>query len=83
MSAEAARLREMLIGLIEPLIDQPDEARVEAEDKGHTVVVRVCVQPRDMGKVIGRGGVRAQAIRKLMKAYGNTIRRRVIVDIAD
>ncbi len=50
------------------LADKPDEIVVEAQDKGHETVYTMYVAPEDMGRLIGKGGRIAKAIRTVVKA---------------
>jgi predicted RNA-binding protein YlqC (UPF0109 family) len=77
-------LRELLEYLVRSLVDRPDEVEVEefTEDDG-TVVLELSVGEDDYGKVIGRGGRTAQAIRTVVKAAGARDERRVLVDIVE
>ena len=63
-------MREILEYLARELVDQPDEVRVEEAEDDRGVVLTLHVAPDDMGKVIGRGGRTARAIRTVMKAAG-------------
>ena len=77
-------MRELLEQLVRALVDQPDQVRIEefTEDDG-TVVFELSVAPEDYGKVIGRGGRTAQAIRAVIKAAGVRREKRVLVDIVE
>jgi hypothetical protein len=77
-------VRELLVYLVRSLVDRPDEVEVEefTEDDG-TVVLELSVGEDDYGKVIGRGGRTAQAIRTVVKAAGARDERRVLVDIVE
>lgn len=50
------------------LASNPDEVVVEAKDKGHEVVYTLYVASDDMGRLIGKGGKIAKAIRTVVKA---------------
>jgi predicted RNA-binding protein YlqC (UPF0109 family) len=50
------------------LADNPDQVLVEAEDRGHETVYTLYVAPEDMGRLIGKGGRIAKAIRTVVKA---------------
>ena len=63
------------------LVVNPDAVSVKEIDRGNTIVLELSVDPEDMGKVIGKGGKRAQAIRTIMKAKYLRTGKRVIVDI--
>ena len=77
-------MRELLEYLVRSLVDRPDEVEIEefTEDDG-TVVFELSVADDDYGKVIGRGGRTAQAIRTVVKAAGARDERRVLVDIVE
>lgn len=66
------------------LVDVPDAVEVEefVEDDG-TVVLELSVDGEDYGKVIGRGGRTAHALRTIVKASAVPSGRRVLVDIVD
>ena len=77
-------MRELLVYLARQLVDEPDEVEVEAydEDDG-TLVLELSVGADDYGKVIGRGGRTAQALRSVVKAAAVKDNRRVLVDIVE
>jgi predicted RNA-binding protein YlqC (UPF0109 family) len=75
---------ELLSYLVRGLVDKPDEVSVEQfeEDDG-TIVLELSVAQEDYGKVIGRGGRTAQALRTVIRAAAVRDKHRVIVDIVD
>ncbi len=77
-------MRELLEHLVRALVDRPDQVKIEefTEDDG-TVVFELSVAQEDYGKVIGRGGRTAQAIRTVVKAAGVRSEKRVLVDIVE
>ncbi|HEX4805114.1 MAG TPA: KH domain-containing protein [Conexibacter sp.] len=77
-------MRELLEYLARELVDEPDEVSVEEfeEDDG-TLVLELSVADDDYGKVIGRGGRTANALRLVVKAAAVKEDRRVLVDIVD
>jgi uncharacterized protein len=77
-------VRELLVYLAQQLVDEPDKVEVEQfeEDDG-TLVLELSVADDDYGKVIGRGGRTAQALRTLVKAAAVKDNRRVLVDIVE
>ncbi|MGZ8648130.1 MAG: KH domain-containing protein [Solirubrobacteraceae bacterium] len=77
-------MRELLVYLARQLVDEPEKVSVEAfeEDDG-TLVLELSVGDDDYGKVIGRGGRTAQALRTLVKAAAVKDNRRVLVDIVE
>ena len=76
--------RQLLEYLAQGLVDEPDEVSVEQfeEDDG-TIVLELCVAPDDYGRVIGRGGRTAHALRTVVKAAATGEGCHVLVDIVD
>ena len=75
---------ELLAYLARALVDEPDKVAVERfDEEDGTVVLELAVADDDYGKVIGRGGRTAQALRTLVKAAAVKEQRRVLVDIVD
>ena len=62
-------------------MDNPDEVTVTEREDGRTLVLEVRVAESDMGKVIGKQGRIAKAIRSVVKAAAAKEERRVVVDI--
>ena len=77
-------MRDLLEYLARALVDDPEAVCVEQfdEDDG-TVVLELSVGEDDYGKVIGRGGRTANALRTVVKAAAVREHRRVLVDIVD
>lgn len=76
-------LQELLKTLASALVEAPDEVTVTPRTDGGTLVLELRVAPQDMGRVIGKGGRRAQAIRSIIKAKASRCNCRVAVDIID
>ncbi|CAA9485306.1 MAG: KH domain RNA binding protein YlqC [uncultured Solirubrobacteraceae bacterium] len=77
-------MRELLEYLAKALVERPDQVAVEQfeEDDG-TVVLELAVGEDDYGRIIGRGGRTANALRTVVKAAAVKENRRVLVDIVD
>ncbi len=77
-------MRELLQYLAGALVDDPAAVRVEQfeEDDG-TIVLELSVAQEDYGKVIGRGGRTAAALRAVVRAASVRESRRVLVDIVE
>jgi predicted RNA-binding protein YlqC (UPF0109 family) len=76
-------LAELLTYLAQRLVDDPDAVRVEEEEHDDALVLRLHVAKEDVGKVIGRQGRIARALRAIVRAGGARQRRRLILEIAD
>jgi predicted RNA-binding protein YlqC (UPF0109 family) len=73
-------LEDALDHLVRGIVDHPDEVQVDLRDLRRGQVLEVRVHPDDLGKVIGRGGRTARALRTVMTALGG---RGVRVDLVD
>lgn len=65
------------------LVDNPDEVRLRTYERDQQTVIELEVAPADLGKVIGRQGRTARAIRTLLAAANAKSRRRYSLDIVD
>ena len=76
--------RRLLEYLAEGLVDEPDEVSVEQfEGDDGTIVLELSVAADDFGRVIGRGGRTAHALRSVVKAAATGAGCHVLVDIVD
>jgi predicted RNA-binding protein YlqC (UPF0109 family) len=69
--------------LARQLVDDPEAVSVEEVERDGDLVIRLYVAEEDRGKVIGRRGRMAQALRTLVRAAGARSNRRVLLEIAD
>jgi uncharacterized protein len=76
-------MSELLAYLARELVDDPAAVRVEEEDREDALVLVLHVAPEDVGKVIGRQGRIARALRTLVRASSARDGHRVLVEIAD
>ena len=67
-------MSELLTSMATSLVNNPDEVSVKKTERGNTVVFELSVAPDDMGKIIGKNGKRAQAIRAVQAANAEGIR---------
>ena len=74
-------MKQLLIDIVKPIVDNPDEVVVVERTSGDMTVLELTVAKSDIGKVIGRGGKIAKAIRSVMKAAANKENIKVMVDI--
>ena len=76
-------MKELVEVIAKALVDHPDEVVVTEREAGHTLVVELRVAQGDMGKVIGKQGRIAKAIRSVVKAASTKTDKKVVVDILD
>ena len=74
---------DLLEDLARRLVDEPDAVRVEREERDDVVVLRLIVAKDDVGKVIGRQGRIARALRQVVRAAVGRQRKRVVLEIVD
>ena len=67
--------------LVRGIVDHPDDVRVDRSDSPRGEVLEVHVHPEDLGRVIGRQGRTAKALRTVVSALADG--RRVRVDVVD
>jgi predicted RNA-binding protein YlqC (UPF0109 family) len=76
-------MTELLEFLVKSLVEDPEAVVVEELEEEGDLVYEISVAEGDLGRVIGKGGRVANAIRTIAKAAAVRIDRRVIVDILD
>ena len=76
-------MKELVEVIARALVDSPDEVKVDERREGRNVVIELRVAPADMGKVIGKQGRIAKAIRAVVKAASARDDIHVDVDILD
>ena len=73
-----------LIGYIaKALVDQPEKVSITEIEGNNTNVLELSVAKSDMGKIIGKQGRNAQALRTILSAVSGKIRKRYILEIID
>jgi len=76
-------MRELIEFLAKSLVDNPDEVKTRTYERDQSTVIELEVAQADLGKVIGRQGRTARAIRAILSAAGQKTRRRYTLDIVD
>ena len=76
-------MKELLEAIVKPLVQFPDEVNVTLIDREESQLLELRVNPSDMGKVIGKQGRIAKAIRTVMRAASGRDGKKVIVDIVE
>ncbi|MCR5108422.1 MAG: KH domain-containing protein [Lachnospiraceae bacterium] len=74
-------MKELVEVIAKSLVDHPEEVNVTEKEDSRTIIVELRVAQSDMGKVIGKQGRIAKAIRSVVKAASSKESRKVIVDI--
>lgn len=74
-------MKDLVEVIAKALVDNPDEVVVTEKEEGRNIVVELHVAQSDMGKVIGKQGRIAKAIRSVVKAASSKDNKRVDVEI--
>jgi hypothetical protein len=74
-------VEELVMYLARNLVDKPDEVRVDRIERDGAIVLELRVAPEDVGKVIGRQGRVARALRTLVRASGARAQERAPLEI--
>lgn len=74
-------MKELIIYLAQSLVDQPDAVTVEEQETDDAIVFTLSVAPDDMGRVIGKHGKIAKAIRSIVKSASYKLTKKVVVEI--
>ena len=76
-------MKDLLEYLAKALVDNPDDVHIEVIEGERSVILQLKVNPEDIGKVIGKQGRIAQALRPLVKAAATKQGKNAIVEILD
>ena len=76
-------MAELLAYLARQLVDEPDAVTVKEEEREGAIVLMLSVAKDDVGKVIGRKGRIARALRAIVRASGAHSHRRVLLEIVE
>ncbi len=76
-------MRELIEDIVRRLVDQPEQVQIKEVIGEHAHVLELSVAKEDLGKVIGKGGAHASAIRTLMAAASGKEKKRYILEIIE
>lgn len=76
-------MKQVLYDIASSIVNNPDRVVIEENVDGDTTVLKLMVDEADLGKVIGKQGRIAKAIRTIVKAVANSDGKRVVVDISE
>jgi len=76
-------MKELIHYIVTALVDHPDEVQVKATEQDDTIIVELTVAKGDLGKVIGKQGRTARAMRALLSAAAGKINKRSRLEIME
>ena len=76
-------MKDLLVEIAKALVDNPEDVHVQEVEGEQTTVLELRVKNEDLGKVIGRQGRTARAIRTLLAAAGMKVQKRFVLEILE
>ncbi|MBW2408619.1 MAG: KH domain-containing protein [Deltaproteobacteria bacterium] len=76
-------MKDLLVVIVQAIVDRPEEVSVTELKAEHTSVLELRVAKSDIGKVIGKQGRMAQAIRTILSAASGKARKRYVLEIVE
>lgn len=76
-------LTQLIQYIAEALVDFPDQVEVTAVESETSIILDLRVAPEDVGKVIGKGGQTAKAMRKVLSAAATKLRKKSLLQIIE
>jgi predicted RNA-binding protein YlqC (UPF0109 family) len=76
-------MKPLIMAIVQALVDKPEEVQIKEIVGDHAHVLELRVAKEDLGKVIGKGGAHASAIRTLMAATSGKEKKRYILEIIE
>ncbi len=80
---EGQIMRDLVQYISEALVDKPDEVSVSVLEGENSIIVELKVAPDDVGKVIGKGGQTAKALRKILSAAATKLKKKSLLQIVE
>ncbi len=76
-------MRDLVEQIVKALVDRPEEVQISEVQGNHAHVIELTVAKEDLGKVIGKGGAHASAIRTILAAASGKENKRYILEIIE
>jgi len=76
-------MKDLVHHIVQALVDHPDQIEIDEVKGEQVLVIELMVDKEDLGKVIGKQGRTAQAIRTLLNAASAKLRKRVLLEILE
>lgn len=80
---DVVEVKALVEAIVKALVDHPDQVKVVEIEGTHSCVLELSVAPDDVGKVIGKKGIHADAIRRIVHAVGGKNKKRYVLEILE
>lgn len=81
--SEGQIMKDLVQYISEALVDKPDEVKVNVVEGENSIILELKVAPDDVGKVIGKGGQTAKALRKILSAAATKLKKKSLLQIVE
>ncbi len=82
-NSDEPTLKELIEYIAKSLVDQPRDVEVKSVESENSIIIELRVAPNDVGKVIGKGGQTAKALRKILSAAATKHRKKSLLQIVE
>jgi len=82
-NSDEPTLKELIEYIAMSLVDQPRDVEVKSVESENSIIIELRVAPNDVGKVIGKGGQTAKALRKILSAAATKHRKKSLLQIVE
>ncbi|MEW6673369.1 MAG: KH domain-containing protein [Thermodesulfobacteriota bacterium] len=76
-------MKDLIKNIAQAIVDNPEQVRVEEVEGSHTSVLELKVAKEDIGKIIGKQGRTAQAMRTILSAASGKAKKRMVLEIIE
>jgi len=81
--SEGQIMRDLVQYISEALVDKPEEVKVNVVEGENSIILELKVAADDVGKVIGKGGQTAKALRKILSAAATKLKKKSLLQIVE
>jgi uncharacterized protein len=82
-ASEGQTMRDLVQYISEALVDRPEEVHVNVVEGENSIILELKVAADDVGKVIGKGGQTAKAMRKILSAAATKLKKKSLLQIVE
>lgn len=82
-ASEGQQMKDLIQYVSEALVDRPEEVRVNVLEGENSIILELKVAADDVGKVIGKGGQTAKAMRKILSAAATKLKKKSLLQIVE